>query len=137
MAALVSRLGATLLKREELVAQIDEGGSGALTPQFEIEQSTVESQSLFNVTDLKRYVVETNCASFSCCFSHGALQLAALILHCRQRFIEKREHGGMTSHVIETDERGTSAGWPQRAHRKVVRSPMIIGELKCCRHQCA
>src|SRR4030095_10953985 len=47
MAALVSRLGTTLLKREELVAQIDEGGSGALTPQFEIEQSTVESQSTF------------------------------------------------------------------------------------------
>jgi hypothetical protein len=58
-----------------LVAQIDEGGSGALTPQFEIEQSTVESQSLFNVTDLERYVVEANCASFSC-FSDGVIQLA-------------------------------------------------------------
>jgi hypothetical protein len=67
-------LGTTLLKREELVAQIDEGGSGALTPQFEIEQSTVESQSLFHVTDLERYMVETDRASFSC-FSHGVLQL--------------------------------------------------------------
>jgi hypothetical protein len=58
------------LKREELVAQIDEGRCAALAAKFELEQSTVESQSLFNVADLERYVVETDCASFSC-FSHG------------------------------------------------------------------
>ena len=56
----------------ETVAKIDEGRSAALAPKFEIEQSTVERQSLFNVTDLERYVVETNGARFSC-FSHGTL----------------------------------------------------------------
>jgi hypothetical protein len=36
-------------------------------------QPTVERQSLFNVTYLERYGVETNGARFSC-FSHGTLQ---------------------------------------------------------------
>ena len=53
MAALVSGLSTALLQCEELVTQIDEGGSGALAPQFEIEQSTVEGQSLFDITDLQ------------------------------------------------------------------------------------
>jgi hypothetical protein len=55
-----------------LVAQIDEGRGAALVPKFEIEQSTVESQSLLDITDLERYMVETNGARFSC-FIHGAL----------------------------------------------------------------
>jgi hypothetical protein len=62
-----------LLQCEELIAQIDECRSAALAPKLEFEQSTIESQSLFNVTDLERYVIETNGARFSC-FSHGALQ---------------------------------------------------------------
>jgi len=33
-----------------LVAKIDEGRSGALAPKFEIEQSTVERQSLISPT---------------------------------------------------------------------------------------
>jgi hypothetical protein len=33
MTALVNRFSATLLKRQELIAQIDEGRSGALTPK--------------------------------------------------------------------------------------------------------
>jgi hypothetical protein len=66
-----------------LVAQIDKGRSAALAPKFEIEQSIVERQSLFNVTDLERYVVETNRARFSC-FSHGTLQqLAKKDLHAK------------------------------------------------------
>ena len=60
MATLVSRLSPALLQCEELVAQIDEGRSAALAPKLEFEQSTVESQSLFDVTDFERYVVETN-----------------------------------------------------------------------------
>ena len=72
MAALVGRLSTALLQGEELVAQIDEGRSGALAPKFELEQSTVESQSLFDITDFERYVVETDGARFSC-FIHGAL----------------------------------------------------------------
>jgi hypothetical protein len=99
MTSIVSRLGTTLLEREELVAQIDEGRRAALAAKFELEQSTVERQSLFDISDLERYVVETDRASFSC-FSHGGYRL---ISHSRQRFIEKREHGGMTSHVIDAD----------------------------------
>jgi hypothetical protein len=41
------------LKREKLVVQIDEGRCAALAAKFELEQSTVESQSLFNVADLE------------------------------------------------------------------------------------
>jgi hypothetical protein len=40
---------------------------------FKIEQSTIERQSLFDITDLERYMIETNRTRFSC-FSHGALQ---------------------------------------------------------------
>jgi hypothetical protein len=36
-----------------LVAQIDEGRRAALAPKFEIEQSTVESQSFFDITRLR------------------------------------------------------------------------------------
>src|SRR4026209_506951 len=60
MAPVVCRLGTTFLKRQELIAQIDKGGSSALAPQFKVEQSTIEGQSLADVTDFERYVVETN-----------------------------------------------------------------------------
>ena len=53
MAALVGRLSTALLQGEELVAQIDEGRRAALAPKFEIEQSTVESQSFFDITRLR------------------------------------------------------------------------------------
>jgi len=73
MATSVGRLGPALLQCEKLVAKIDEGRSAALAPKFEIEQSTVEGQSLFNVTDLKRYVIETNSSRF--CRQLGLLRL--------------------------------------------------------------
>jgi uncharacterized protein YigE (DUF2233 family) len=73
MAALISGLGPALLQCEELVAKIDEGRSAALAPKLEVEQSTVESQSLFDISDLERYMIETNGSRFSC-FSHGTLQ---------------------------------------------------------------
>jgi hypothetical protein len=52
--------------------QINEGRGGALAPKLEIEQATVESQNLFDITDFERYVVETNGTCFSC-FNHGTL----------------------------------------------------------------
>jgi hypothetical protein len=55
-----------------LVAQIDEGRGGALAPKLESEQPTVEGQSLFNITDFERDVVEANGACFSC-FNLGVL----------------------------------------------------------------
>src|ERR1700704_5805395 len=72
MTAAVSTLGMALPQCEELVAQIDEGRSGALAPKFEVEQSTVERQSLFDITDLERYMIKTNRTCFSC-FSHASL----------------------------------------------------------------
>jgi hypothetical protein len=72
MTAVVSRLSSAFLQCEALVAQVDEGRSAALATKLEVEQSTVESQSLFDIADFKRYVVETNGARFSC-FSHGTL----------------------------------------------------------------
>ena len=65
MTSLVSRLSSAFLQCQELVAQIDEGRIGALATKFEIEQSTVERQSLFDITDFERYVVETKGARFS------------------------------------------------------------------------
>ena len=60
MTLIVSRLSSAFLQCKELVAQIDESRSGALAAKLEIEQSTAESQSLLNITDFQRYVVETN-----------------------------------------------------------------------------
>src|ERR1044072_1613331 len=74
VAAIVGGLGPTFLKREELVAQIDEGRGVALAPKLEIEQSAVEGQSLFDVTDLERDMIETNGACFSWP-GHGTLRL--------------------------------------------------------------
>jgi hypothetical protein len=42
---------------------------------------TVESQSLFDITDLESYVIETNGARFSC-FRHTGLQQLSAKLHC-------------------------------------------------------
>jgi len=72
MAALVSGLSTAPLQCEKLIAQIDEGRIAALAPKFEIEQATIESQSIIDITDFERDVVETNDARFSC-FSHVAL----------------------------------------------------------------
>src|ERR1043166_2674139 len=74
--AVVSGLGAALLKREKLVTKIDEGRCAALAPKFEIEQSTIESQGLVDITDLESDMIETNGARFSC-FRHRALQQRA------------------------------------------------------------
>src|SRR2546423_727220 len=76
MAPVVSALGTALLEREELVAQIDEGRGRALTPKLEIEQSTVKSQSLFDITDLESDMVEANGARFSR-FGHRILRQLA------------------------------------------------------------
>src|SRR2546423_5152196 len=76
MAAVVSALGTALLKCEKLVAKIDEGRRAAFAPKLEIEQSTVESQSLVEIADLKSYMIETNGARFSC-LRHWALRQLA------------------------------------------------------------
>lgn len=46
------------------------------SPKLEIEQSTVEHQSLFDIIDFERYVVETD-STRSFCFNHGVLHQLA------------------------------------------------------------
>src|SRR5437868_9503206 len=65
MPAVVSGLGAAFLQREELVAEIDEGRAVALAAKLKIEQSAVESQSLFNIADFESDMIETDGARFS------------------------------------------------------------------------
>src|SRR6476469_5831529 len=72
MTSLVCRLSSTFLQREELVAQVDECRVCAFATKLEVEQLTVEGQSLFDITNFQRYVIETNGARSSC-FNHGTL----------------------------------------------------------------
>jgi hypothetical protein len=72
MTSLVSRLSSAFLQCQELVAEINEGRSAAFAAKFEIEQSTVERQSLFDIVNFERYVVEANGARFSI-VNHGTL----------------------------------------------------------------
>ena len=60
MTSIVSRLSSAFLQCEELVAQIDKSRSGALAAKLEVKQSSLESQSLIDITDFHRYVVQTN-----------------------------------------------------------------------------
>jgi hypothetical protein len=73
MSAIVGRLFATLLQRDELVAQVDEGHGVALGAKFEGKQATVERERLFNVGNLERDVIETHEAWFPK-YSHRFLQ---------------------------------------------------------------
>jgi hypothetical protein len=83
MAIIVGWLGAALLQRKELVAQIDEGRSLALAAKLEIEQATVEGQSLFDVTDLESDMIETDGTPFLC-FRHEIVQFFRRFLRERR-----------------------------------------------------
>ena len=76
MTAVVGRLGAALLKRKELIAQIDEGRGLAPAAQLEVEQAAVECERLIDVADLERDMVETEGARFLG-FGHGSLRLSS------------------------------------------------------------
>src|SRR6516225_2061810 len=64
MTAVVGGLGAALLQRQELIAQIDERRGLALAAQFELEQAAIERQRLLDIADLESDVVETDGARF-------------------------------------------------------------------------
>jgi 2,3-bisphosphoglycerate-independent phosphoglycerate mutase len=64
VATIVRRLPATLLKRNKLIAQVDESHGVALAAQFEAEETTVERQRLFDIPYLQRNVVEADNARF-------------------------------------------------------------------------
>src|SRR5262249_12927832 len=73
MAAVVGRLLAALLQRDELIAQIDEGRGLALAAQLELEQPAIEGQRLLDIAHLERNMIEPDGARFPC-FRHGSLR---------------------------------------------------------------
>src|SRR5215813_15085465 len=82
MTAVVGGLGAALLQREELIAQIDERRGLALAAQFELEQAAIERQRLLDIADLEGDMVETDGARFFC-FRHGdSPTIRAVIMWC-------------------------------------------------------
>src|SRR5262249_15930819 len=82
MTAVVGGLGAALLQREELVAQIDEGRGLALAAQFEVEQATVECQRLLDIADLEGNMVQTDAPRFPCFRHGGSPTIRAVIMWC-------------------------------------------------------
>ncbi len=64
MATIVRRLVASLLEREELVAQIDERHLLAFPAKPELEYPRVERQRFLYVAHLERNVIETDGARF-------------------------------------------------------------------------
>jgi hypothetical protein len=60
MTAVVGRLAAALLQRDELVAEIDERVRVALAAQLEGEEAPVERQRGFDVVDLEGHVIEAH-----------------------------------------------------------------------------
>ena len=64
MTAVVGGLGAALLEREELIAQIDESRGLAPTANLEVEQAAVKCERLLDIADLEGDMVETDGARF-------------------------------------------------------------------------
>ena len=64
MAAVVGALAASLLQREELVAQVDEGIGLAAAAERELEELAVEVECFVDVADFERDVVEADGAGF-------------------------------------------------------------------------
>ena len=60
MTAVVGRLAAPLLQRDELVAEIDERIRIAPAPELEREEPAVESECLVDVADFERDVIESH-----------------------------------------------------------------------------
>src|SRR5262245_9500350 len=80
MTAVVGGLGAALLQRQELIAQIDEGRGLALAAQLELEQAAVKGQRLLDVADLEGDMVETDGARFSWLRHGGSPTIRAVIM---------------------------------------------------------
>src|SRR5438270_3660625 len=63
MAAVIGSLAAALLKRQELVAKVDESRILAPAAQLEIEQAAIEGQRLVDIANFEGDVIEPDCAS--------------------------------------------------------------------------
>src|SRR5215472_6206627 len=80
MTTVVGGLGAPLLQRKELIAQVDEGRGLALAAQFEVKQAAVECQRLLDIADLEGDVVETDGVRFSWLRHGGSPTIRAVIM---------------------------------------------------------
>jgi hypothetical protein len=60
--AIVLGLTPSLLKGDELIAQVDECRRRVLAAKFEIEEPPIKGESLVDVADFKRNVIESDCA---------------------------------------------------------------------------
>jgi hypothetical protein len=60
VATIVCGLPATLLKRDKLIAKVDEGHGVTFAAQFKPEETTVERQRLIDIPHLQCDVVEAN-----------------------------------------------------------------------------
>ena len=64
MTSIVSRLSSALLQCEDSFSR-SINAEVLLLPRAEVEQWTIKSESLLNITDFQRYMVETNGARLS------------------------------------------------------------------------
>src|SRR5215468_2189636 len=90
MTAIIGGLGAALLQRDELIAQIDERRGLALAAQFELEQAAVEGERLLDIADLESDVVETDGARFPWLWHGGSPTIRGshhVVLQGHNRFI--------------------------------------------------
>src|SRR5262245_37055670 len=74
MPSIVAGLPSPFMQGEELIAEIDEGGTCTFSPKFEVKQAAIKYESLLNVADLERDMVETYRPSFLC-HCHGPASL--------------------------------------------------------------
>ena len=74
MPAIVAGLFSPFLQGEELITEIDKGGTCTPSPELEVKQAAIKDKGLFDVADLKRDMVETYRPSFLC-HCHGPASL--------------------------------------------------------------
>src|SRR5262245_28370609 len=66
MTAVIGRLPTALLKRQELISEIDESGIAVLAAQGEVEEAAVKRERLVDVADFERDVVDADGAGLGC-----------------------------------------------------------------------
>jgi hypothetical protein len=76
MTAVIGGLFASRLKRDELVAKIDEGIRIALAAKLEGKQATVELERGFDIADFQGDMIESHDTGLSR-FSHRSLRLSS------------------------------------------------------------
>src|SRR5262245_414639 len=95
MPAVIGRLPAPLLQREELIAKIDESRVLALAAQLELEEPAVKRQRLFDVADLEGDVIETDGPRLLC-LGHSLLSVSGSSNACAA-LVQKEPRGALSA----------------------------------------